>query len=101
MKICKSGLSKTLQMAKWTMTMTATLIITLITDTTTKWAMDVVSVTLRSVKTFHRKIIPTTAVFIRSGGSQKDFNLAMMTAEEDSARVSACTRQDTRMYSEK
>ena len=69
--------------------------------TTTELAMDVVSVTLLSAATSQRRIIQTTADFIRSGGSQKDSNLAMMTAEEDSARVSACTRQDTRMYSEK
>ena len=69
--------------------------------TTTESAMDVVSATLRSVKTFHRMIIPTIVDSIPSGGSQKDSNLAMMTAEEDSARVSVCTRQGTRMCSKK
>ena len=63
--------------------------------------MDVVSVTLQSVKTFHRKIIPIIVDSIPSGGSQKDSNLAMMTAEEDSARVSVSTRQDTKTSSEK
>ena len=69
--------------------------------TTTALAMDVVSVTLLNAATSQRMIIRTIAPFIRSGGSQMASNLVTMTVKEDSAPVSACTRQDTRMSSEK
>ena len=83
-------------MVKWITTLTVTSTTILITVIFIKSAMDVVNVLMPNAVTSQPRIIPTTAHFIRSGGSQMNFNLAMMTAEEDFAHVSVCTRQDTK-----